>query len=65
MYVSKLYDYEAYGSIILAICSSGCHGRGTCVGPEQCICYNSDYTGYACQTRKMNKTSLIYVCFYI
>lgn len=61
-----LYDYEAYDFIILAICSSGCYGRGTCVAPEQCRCYNSDqYTGYACQTRKMNKTSLIYLTSYI
>eukprot|EP00105_Crassostrea_gigas_P005641 XP_011419304.1 PREDICTED: 26S proteasome non-ATPase regulatory subunit 3 [Crassostrea gigas] len=37
------------------ICSSGCYGRGTCVAPEQCRCYNSDqYTGYACQTPVCN-----------
>lgn len=54
-----LYDYEAYDFIILAICSSGCYGRGTCVAPEQCSCDNS-YTGNACQTRKRDK--LIYLC---
>lgn len=63
---TRFYDNHENESNILAVCSSGCNGRGTCVAPEQCRCYNSDqYTGYACQTRKMNKTSLIYLTSYI
>ncbi|XP_061179823.1 uncharacterized protein LOC133188421, partial [Saccostrea echinata] len=35
------------------ICSSHCHGRGTCVAPDTCTCI-SGYTGNACQTPVCN-----------
>lgn len=56
---TRFYDNHENESNILAVCSSGCNGRGTCVAPEQCSCDNS-YTGNACQTRKRDK--LIYLC---
>ncbi|XP_062591935.1 von Willebrand factor D and EGF domain-containing protein-like [Saccostrea cucullata] len=46
---------HGYGlSLILSgscrpICSSSCHGHGTCVGPEECRCQNG-YTGKACES---------------
>ena len=38
---------------VLAFCSTNCNGRGKCVAPETCRCYdNNRYIGRDCERRK-------------
>ena len=40
-------------NFVLAVCSTNCNGRGTCVASETCRCNdNNQYIGRACETRK-------------
>ena len=38
---------------VLAFCSTNCNGRGNCVAPETCRCYdNNRYIGRDCERGK-------------